>query len=143
MAFRPFRRDLTPIGRGGIIRQEGKGGVQTALGNREAITGRNPLAMPTNDYTKPPTMPNRPAPYTGPFTAGRTPPFQTAPTPAGEPIPARPIPRALPGGAVTEGENLPTGDGTTAAGGGTSPVNDTTGGGGGPVGTPGTDDYTA
>ena len=139
MAFRPFRRNLTPIGRGGVIRQEGKGGVQTSMANRGAVTG-NPIG---SDYTKPPMMPNRPAPYTGPFT--QTPPFQQGPAPArpyggGVSVPALPstanapytAPAAL-GGSTDQS--------TATSPAGTSPTDESSGGG--VMSKPGNDDYTA
>jgi len=79
MARRPFMRDITPIGRGGVIKQVGKGGVQGNLGNAAPITGGSPGG---NAYPKPDVMPNRPTPYTGPMSGGRMPPFQTMPTPS-------------------------------------------------------------
>lgn len=50
MARRPFKKDLTPIGKGGITKQTGKGARESTSG--DALTGASPFKG--NNYSKPP-----------------------------------------------------------------------------------------
>jgi len=58
MAHRPYKKDLTPIGKGGITKQTGKGARESDSGS--ALTGANPYASAMNNYAKP--TPPAPAP---------------------------------------------------------------------------------
>jgi len=52
---RPFKKDLTPIGRGGITKHVGKGATEQrrAPGGDEQLTGGNPFQSAQNRYPKP------------------------------------------------------------------------------------------
>ena len=87
MVNRPFKKDLTPIGRGGIRKFTGKGGREQArggLGGPESLTGGSMLGSLGNNYPKP--MPEA-APEPGgmpPLPMGQAPPrFPTAMMPGG------------------------------------------------------------
>jgi hypothetical protein len=58
----PFKRDLTPIGRGGVIKHAGKGATEMSGPGRGALTGGSMLARMGNQYGKPPPA----APSVGP-----------------------------------------------------------------------------
>jgi hypothetical protein len=63
----PFKRDLTPIGRGGITKHAGKGATEMSGPGRGALTGGSMLARMGNQYGKPP--PAGPPPMT-PLSTG-------------------------------------------------------------------------
>jgi hypothetical protein len=52
---RPYKKDLTPIGRGGITKQVGKGATEQrrSPGGSETLTGGDPFASAMNRYPKP------------------------------------------------------------------------------------------
>jgi hypothetical protein len=87
MARGPYKKDLTPIGRGGINKFVGKGAreqVRSPSG-AETLTGGDPFARATNRYPKAAPEPAAPEPEEAP------------PVPMGQ-APAR-LPTALmPGG---------------------------------------------
>jgi len=55
MARRPFKKDLTPIGRGGITTHVGKGASEQRRGpgGSETLTGGDPMQGMANRYPKP------------------------------------------------------------------------------------------
>jgi hypothetical protein len=55
MAHRPYKKDLTPIGKDGITKQTGKGARESSSG--AALTGGNPYASAMNNYAKPTPAP--------------------------------------------------------------------------------------
>lgn len=64
MAMRPFKKDLTPIGRHGTVTAHvGKGATEqrTVPGMRESLTGGSPMQRMASQYPKAPPAP-APAP---------------------------------------------------------------------------------
>ena len=60
---RPFKKDLTPIGRGGITTHVGKGASEQRRGpgGFESLTGGDPMQSMANRYPKPsPPAPEAP-----------------------------------------------------------------------------------
>lgn len=56
----PFKKDLTPIGRGGVTVQRGKGARETSSDNADAVTGADQFRLPSN-YAKSSPMASDPA----------------------------------------------------------------------------------
>jgi hypothetical protein len=78
VARRPFKKDLTPIGPGGITKHVGKGATEQRRlpGGGETLTGGNPFASAGSQYPKPiPTPPPVAAP-----DVGAAPPMGPAPS---------------------------------------------------------------
>lgn len=71
MARKPFKKDLTPIGKGGITKQTGKGARESDSGS--SLTGANPYAAAMNNYAKPAPAP-APAPAPEPDADNMRPP---------------------------------------------------------------------
>lgn len=72
MARRPYKKDLTPIGRRGTIdARVGKGASEQRLppGGRETMTGGDPFARMANRYPKPTPVDLAPAPEPEPMPA--------------------------------------------------------------------------
>lgn len=77
MVRRPFKKDLTPIGRGGINTHVGKGAREQVRGpaGAESLTGGDPYARLGNRYPKPAPAPEpeEMAPPTPPVPLGPAP----------------------------------------------------------------------
>jgi hypothetical protein len=55
MVRRPYKKDLTPIGKGGITKHDGKGARESDSGS--ALTNANPFSSAMNNYSKPAPSP--------------------------------------------------------------------------------------
>jgi hypothetical protein len=80
MARPPFKKDITPIGRGGVTKHVGKGASEMSGPGRGALTGGSPYARMANQYPK-------------------STPADIAPTPASETDVPPPVPMGTPSGA--------------------------------------------
>jgi hypothetical protein len=72
MARRPYKKDLTPIGRRGQVdTRTGKGASEQRMypGARETMTGGDPFARMANRYPKPTPADLAPAPEPEPMPA--------------------------------------------------------------------------
>jgi hypothetical protein len=69
---RPFKKDLTPIGKGGVTKHKGKGASEQrrSRGGGESLTGGDQFARAMGRYPKSAPTPAAPTPV-----AGLTPPF--------------------------------------------------------------------
>jgi len=78
MVRRPYKKDLTPIGRGGISTHTGKGAREQVRGpsGSETMTGGDPFARMGNRYPKP-----VPAPEPEELAPEPAPPVPTGPAP--------------------------------------------------------------
>jgi hypothetical protein len=59
-----FKKDLTPIGKGGVIKHTGKGSSdqRTRRGQTESVTGPASVDRMMNRYPKPASIPTAPPP---------------------------------------------------------------------------------
>ena len=76
MARRPFKKDLTPIGRGGITSHVGKGATEQrrSSGGAETLTGGSPVQSANNYYPKASPEPEAPPePEEPPVPMGQAP----------------------------------------------------------------------
>jgi hypothetical protein len=83
----PFKKDLTPIGRGGVNKFTGKGAREQSrggLGGAESLTGGSRLGSMANHYPKPSLEDLAPDSAAPPVPMGASPPkFPTAMMPGG------------------------------------------------------------